>query len=64
MSSPLVFENGRLKVVSGTFNSSLVEAGFQLVFNAIDFTLNAKQASTLPRLGTYSFDDDNVSAGP
>jgi gamma-glutamyltranspeptidase/glutathione hydrolase len=64
MSSHLVFENGRLKVVSGTFNSSLVEAGFQLVVNAIDFNLNAKQASTLPRFGTYSFDDDNVIAGP
>ena len=58
MSSHLVFQDGRLKIVSGTFNSSLLEGGFQLLVNAIDFNLTAKQAATLPRFGTFSFDDD------
>jgi gamma-glutamyltranspeptidase len=58
MSSHLVFRGGRLKIVSGTFNSSLLEGGFQILVNAIDFQLPAKQAATLPRFGTFSFDDD------
>jgi gamma-glutamyltranspeptidase/glutathione hydrolase len=58
MSSHLVFQDGRLRIVSGTFNSSLLEAGFQLMVNAIDFNLSAKKATTLPRFGTFAFDDD------
>lgn len=58
MSSHLVFRDGRLKIVSGTFNSSLLEGGFQLLVNAIDFKLPAKQAASLPRFGTFSFDDE------
>ena len=58
MSSHLVFRDRRMKIVSGTFNSSLLESGFQLLVNAIDFKLPAKQAATLPRFGTFSFDDE------
>lgn len=58
MSSHLVFRDGRLKIVSGTFNSSLLEGGFQLLVNAIDFKLPAKQAASLPRFGTFSFDEE------
>jgi gamma-glutamyltranspeptidase len=58
MSSHLVFQDGRLRIVSGTFNSSLLEGGFQLLVSTIDFNLTAKQAATLPRFGTFSFDDD------
>lgn len=58
MSSHLVFRDGRLRIVSGTFNSSLLEAGFQILVNAIDFQLPAKQSATLPRFGTFSFDDE------
>ncbi len=57
MSSHLVFRDGRLRIVSGTFNSSLLEAGFQILVNAIDFQLPAKHSATLPRFGTFSFDD-------
>jgi gamma-glutamyltranspeptidase len=63
MSSHLVFRDGRLRVVSGTFNASLVEAGFQLVVNAIDFALSAQRAASAPRFGTYSFADDDLGAG-
>ncbi len=56
--SLLVFRDGRLKIVSGTFNSSLLEGGFQLLVNAIDFKLPAKQAASLPRFGTFSFDEE------
>lgn len=58
MSSHLAFQGERLKVVSGTFNSSLLEAGFQILVNTLDFKLPAKQATTLPRFGTFSFDDE------
>jgi gamma-glutamyltranspeptidase/glutathione hydrolase len=58
MSSHLVFRDGRLRVVSGTFNSSLLESGFQILVNAIDFQLPAKHSATLPRFGTFSFDDE------
>ena len=58
MSSHLVFRDGRLRIVSGTFNSSLLEAGFQILVNAIDFQLPAKHSATLPRFGTFSFDDE------
>jgi gamma-glutamyltranspeptidase/glutathione hydrolase len=58
MSSHLVFRDGRLKIVFGTFNSSLLEGGFQLLVNAIDFKLPAKQAASLPRFGTFSFDEE------
>lgn len=63
MSSHLVFRDGRMRVVSGTFNASLVEAGFQLVVNAIDFALSAQRAASAPRFGTYSFSDDDLDAG-
>lgn len=58
MNSNVVFHNGRLKLVSGTFNSSLLEAGFQLLVNVLDFNLDAKQTATHPRFGTFAFDDD------
>jgi len=31
---------------------------FQLLVNAIDFKLPAKQAASLPRFGTFSFDEE------
>ncbi len=58
MSPHLVFAEGRLKAVSGTFNASLLEAGFQLLVNLIDFGLSATEAARLPRFGTFAFDDD------
>ena len=59
MSSHLVFDGGRLFAAAGTFNSSLMEAGWQLLVNALDHRATALAAATLPRFGTFAFDDDD-----
>lgn len=53
MSSHIVLKDGRLKSVSGNFNSSLIEAGFQILVNVLDYNLPGETAAHLPRFGTF-----------
>ena len=53
----LGFRNGNLAMAMGTFNSSLVEAGFQFLVNAIDYGFDPQSSTWSPRFGTFPFNE-------
>ena len=57
MSMHLVAEDGELRAAMGTFSTSLLEAGLQLVVNVVDHEVAAEGAVARPRFGTFVWDD-------
>jgi gamma-glutamyltranspeptidase len=47
------FDDQGLRFATGSFASSILEASLQFLINLIDYRLPARQAVTLPRVGTY-----------
>jgi gamma-glutamyltranspeptidase / glutathione hydrolase len=52
-SSHIAFRDGKPQFILGTISNSLVEAGFQLMTNLMDYHLPVEQAVSLPRFGTF-----------
>jgi len=48
--------NGKVHFASGTFNSSLVPAEFQLVLNLVNYKMRPLEAVTAPRFGVPAWD--------
>lgn len=47
--------NNRVKIASGTFNSSLIPAEFQILLNLINYEMSPIDAVTAPRLGVSAW---------
>ncbi len=56
----MAFKDGDLRIASGTFSSSILEASFQFLVNVIDYRLSARDAVSFPRFGTYLYDPFDV----
>jgi gamma-glutamyltranspeptidase/glutathione hydrolase len=61
MSDRLVFRDGKLWIVGGTFAMSMAEASLQLTLNSIDYGASAEQSALLPRFGTYAVNQLDLS---
>jgi gamma-glutamyltranspeptidase/glutathione hydrolase len=53
LSHHMVMRDGHLMFASSSWDSSLVEAEFQYLINAIDYDLPADEAASVPRFGYY-----------
>jgi gamma-glutamyltranspeptidase len=49
----LAFKDGKLRIASGAFAQSILEASFQFLVNLIDYKLPVEKALSLPRFGTF-----------
>lgn len=56
----LAFQDGDLRIASGSFSSSILEASFQFLVNLIDYRLSARDAVSLPRFGTYLYNPSDL----
>lgn len=57
----IVLEEGRLRIASGTFASSLIECEFQLLVNVLEHGMDADAAARAPRVGTFPLDLDTLT---
>lgn len=61
MADHLVFRDGELWMVGGTFAASMLEASLQLTLNVVDYGFSAEEAAARLRFCTFAFNMDDLS---
>lgn len=55
-----VFKDGKMRSILGTWGDSNPHTAFQFLVDLIDYELPADQAVTLPRFGSYFYDENGI----